>query len=270
MMSVFSKDPLPDQKTAFCCFCLALFASPLTAIADGSEKDWQASAGLAVGVTPAYWGADTVDAAIIPLVEANYQNRFYLENGEAGAALLLLEDPENKNHFSAGGLVRYRAGRDASDHDALNGFDDLDPSAELGLFLKGKWQAWEAHVSTAWDVAGGHEGMVGDVEIRHTQQITERFALRTLAGATFGDKDFMGHYFGVPQSHPRLSGYQPEGGFASTYVGLAPEVFVTDQLSVAGLFTYERLVGDAEDSPLVTERGSPNQFHTGVGLRYHF
>ena len=33
---------------------------------------------------------------------------------------------------------------------------------------------------------------------------------------------------------------------------------------------YERLTGSTADSPLVTQRGSPNQFTFGVGATYSF
>jgi outer membrane protein len=31
---------------------------------------------------------------------------------------------------------------------------------------------------------------------------------------------------------------------------------------------YQRLTGDGADSPIVTERGSPNQWTAGVGIGY--
>ena len=36
------------------------------------------------------------------------------------------------------------------------------------------------------------------------------------------------------------------------------------------IFEYERLTGSAANSPLVTMRGSPNQFTLGVGATYTF
>jgi outer membrane protein len=42
------------------------------------------------------------------------------------------------------------------------------------------------------------------------------------------------------------------------------------QWEVHSYVEYERLLGDAANSPLVTARGSPNQTTVGIGASYSF
>jgi outer membrane scaffolding protein for murein synthesis (MipA/OmpV family) len=37
-----------------------------------------------------------------------------------------------------------------------------------------------------------------------------------------------------------------------------------------GIASYKRLVGDAEDSPVVDDAGDPNQFTAGILVVYHW
>jgi MipA family protein len=67
-----------------------------------------------------------------------------------------------------------------------------------------------------------------------------------------------------------LTGYTASGGLYSYGAGTKLQYFVDPQWEVHGLFEYERLTGSAADSPLVTLRGSPNQFTFGVGASYSF
>ena len=61
--------------------------------------------------------------------------------------------------------------------------------------------------------------------------------------------------------------------FANHYsygAGSQIEYFWNPQWQTHALFEYERITGSAADSPLVTMRGSPNQFTFGVGATYTF
>ena len=61
-------------------------------------------------------------------------------------------------------------------------------------------------------------------------------------------------------------------GFAGMgpYAGGQAEYFFNPQWAAHTLMEYERLTGSSAESPLVTQRGSPNQFTFGVGATYSF
>ena len=64
--------------------------------------------------------------------------------------------------------------------------------------------------------------------------------------------------------------YSAGGGLYSYGAGGQVEYFFNPQWSAHAFTEYERLTGSAADSPLVTQRGSPNQFTFGLGATYSF
>ena len=44
----------------------------------------------------------------------------------------------------------------------------------------------------------------------------------------------------------------------------------TPQFATMAYGEYARLLGDAADCPIVTQRGSPDQFTAGIGAKYSF
>ena len=64
--------------------------------------------------------------------------------------------------------------------------------------------------------------------------------------------------------------YQAEGGFKDAGISLDLNYNLTDNWGLTGQVGYKRLLGDAADSPLVEDRGSANQFTTGLLVSYEF
>jgi outer membrane protein len=64
--------------------------------------------------------------------------------------------------------------------------------------------------------------------------------------------------------------YNAGGGLYSYGAGAQLEYFLSPQWSAHVFGEYERLTGDAANSPLVTQRGSADQFTVGVGATYSF
>ncbi len=64
--------------------------------------------------------------------------------------------------------------------------------------------------------------------------------------------------------------YNASGGVYSYGAGGQAEYFWNPQWQVHVLAEYERLTGSVAGSPLVIQRGSPNQFTFGVGATYSF
>ena len=69
---------------------------------------------------------------------------------------------------------------------------------------------------------------------------------------------------------PALPVYHADGGFYSYGAGSQVEYFFNQQWAAHGFVEYQRLTGSAADSPLVIQRGSPNQFTFGLGATYAF
>jgi MipA family protein len=80
-------------------------------------------------------------------------------------------------------------------------------------------------------------------------------------------------YFGVDAVHSLASGLPVFEAKGSAYsVGLGGQVSyrINPQWQVRAYVEYEKLLGDAADSPLVKLRGSSNQTTVGLGASYSF
>ena len=73
-----------------------------------------------------------------------------------------------------------------------------------------------------------------------------------------------------PTGLPMLPVYNATGGLYSYGAGTQLEYFFNPTWSAHAFAEYERLTDSVADSPLVTQRGSPNQFTFGLGATYSF
>jgi MipA family protein len=90
--------------------------------------------------------------------------------------------------------------------------------------------------------------------------------------ASFASRDYIETYFGVtPAEAARsaLTAYAPGGGFKGVGGELTTRYEFMPQWNVIGVVTYERLIGDAADSPIV-QVGNENQFTFKLGITHTF
>jgi outer membrane protein len=91
------------------------------------------------------------------------------------------------------------------------------------------------------------------------------------AGVTWSSASFMEQRFGVTPSDSTATGlpvYTAGAGMRQVYAWPAVIVRVSERWFVGTGAFYQRLTGDAADSPIVAERGTPNQWTAGVGVAY--
>ncbi len=90
-------------------------------------------------------------------------------------------------------------------------------------------------------------------------------------GFTWSSDSFMRQRFGVTPEAAAVSGlpvYTAGAGVRQFYAWPAVVVRLSPSwFAGAGAF-YQRLTGDAADSPIVTQRGDPNQWTVGGGIAY--
>jgi outer membrane protein len=67
-----------------------------------------------------------------------------------------------------------------------------------------------------------------------------------------------------------LPAYRPDGGVYAVAATSGLSYQFSPRWGAFGFAQYERLVGDAADSPIVRDLGSRNQFSGGIGLSYTF
>ena len=90
--------------------------------------------------------------------------------------------------------------------------------------------------------------------------------------ARWGDNDFHDAYFGVPVAIPAsgLAAYDPHSGFYAIGAMAGLTYKLGRNWGLRGYAGYDRLIGDAADSPIVRAFGSRDQFSGGAGLFFEF
>jgi len=121
-------------------------------------------------------------------------------------------------------------------------------------------------------VADGHSGQLAGFNGGYTWPITPSWILRTNVTTTYASGKFMDTYFGIDSRDSQRSGlrqYDANAGFKDVGGDVALSYAGWEHWGITGAFSYDRLLNDAEDSP-VTKVGSANQFLFGLLVTYQF
>ena len=251
--------------------------------APNSGDDWQVQIGLGALYSPAFLGSDDYQLQAGPNIEVRYQDRFFISMIDGIGFDLIKTD-----NFRAGPIVNYGQGRneDGSSSfriagartDALLGLGDISGAAEVGGYLAYQSGGFSAKVEVRQAI-GSHDGLIAQLGARYTTGLTgltvgDRTPIFSIGPrVTIVDDNYNQAFFGIDAGQSARSGlaeYDAGGGLQSYGVGTALILPVSKNLSAALLGGYDRLAGDAADSPLVLERGSRNQATVGLGLTYRF
>lgn len=217
--------------------------------------------GAGVGMAPEYPGSSDYAASFAGTLRFDYI-RFPngMEFGSSNAVGFV-------SGFGPRGSARYIGSRDPDDNRELRGLDKVDATLELGLGMGYEAEYWRAFADVRYGFIGSH-AWVGDLGadaiLRPNDRLTVNFGPR----ADWGSNRFVNTYFGVSGSESVASGLDEHGtsaGFYSVGVELGARYEIAPLWGVEGKVNYDRLVGDAADSP-ITEMGSANQFAAQVIL----
>jgi outer membrane protein len=144
--------------------------------------------------------------------------------------------------WSFGPMLEYIRSRADVDNSRVDDMQNVDASVMLGVFGGVKIDRWSSSIELRADVADSN-GFLATLNGGYDLPINEQLRLGFGAFATYADGDYMNTYFSVDSG---------------------------DAARLMGLVRYTRLVGDAEDSPVVDDEGNENQFLVGVLVKYSF
>jgi MipA family protein len=89
----------------------------------------------------------------------------------------------------------------------------------------------------------------------------------------FVNTQYQSTFFSVSQAEANrsiFSAYHASGGINSVGVDATVRYYVSERFSLRAFAEWNRLQGDAADSPIVKLRGSEDQWQAGVGASYTF
>ena len=175
--------------------------------------------------------------------------------------------------FQLGPVARIRGERDWKDDKKFRGMDNVDWAIEPGAFL-------ELYPADFFRVRGelrygtwGYDGFVGNVSADYINRF-DRFTLSVGPRMEIGGKEFMNTYYGVSANEAAFNGrvtrYKADGGVKSVGVAGALTYDWSQNWSTTGFASYNRLVGDAADSPVAKKLGEKDSYSVGLGVAYTF
>jgi MipA family protein len=234
-------------------------------------SEWMVTIGAEVRAIPAYPGAPTnlYSFTGFPLfvIQKPGDPPFFFGGPDSFGVPII-----NLGPFQAGPVGRLGWPRYQSQYGQLNGLGDVNLAVQLGGFAQYWVAPWLRLRGELRQGFGGETGQTGSVFLDALAPIGQwrisggpRVTLQSTAAVT--------PYFNVNAAQSAASGlpvYDTTGGFYSYGAGGQIEYFFNPQWSAHTIVEYERITGSAADSPLVTVRGSPNQFTVGVGATYTF
>ena len=279
VMAAVRKVPVGDQRGVMrrgACFSfgMALLAALAgEAAADAvrpAPTDWTLTLGVEGRLMPSYDGSDRYVLRPIPLIDLRRAGTARSFSSSRDGASIGVFDNGN---LRVGLTGKVRLPRRENDDADLRGLGNVDWAFEAGVFAEYYPVNW---LRTRIDVRrgfGGHHGVVGDLSADVVMPVSPRLTLSggprlTAVSAAANDP-----YFSINAAQSAASGlpvYTASGGLRSYGAGGMARYEWSPRWATHFFAEYEHLTGSAAQSPLVTQRGNPNQVQFGLGATYSF
>ncbi|HTU12925.1 MAG TPA: MipA/OmpV family protein [Allosphingosinicella sp.] len=243
---------------------LALFAAASPAAAQRTV-----TVGLGAQAAPKFPGSDEYGIGPLPIIDLRRPGQpITFESADDGAGFGVLGSDSVINF---GPAIRFQNKREEEDVGAAVG--DVGFTFEVGGFVS-------IHPSRNFRIRaelrqgiGGHKALVGSLGADLILRDDENYIFSIGPRVRWADNKYNDRYFGVTPAVSGATGLaalDPDGGVYAIG-GIAN---FTHRLGrnwgVQAYAGYDRLVGDAADSPIVRALGSRDQFTGGAGLWIEF
>ena len=228
-----------------------------------------------IGFAPDYEGSN--DYQIVPLIAGRVAWRgFSVETNGLGVQADLVPLPQ----ISLGPVIRYASGRDDVDDALVDLLPDVDSGVEVGghagFSQRGLLAAddvGEIGIEVVGDVGDGHGGITVALSAGWSVPLTEDLRIAASASGTWASEEYMDSFFSIDAAGAAASGlrrFDADAGIKDVGIGTTLSYAITESFSAVGIVSYTRLLGDAADSPVTDDRGSPDQVFGGLAISYRF
>ena len=230
--------------------------------------------GVGFGVTTQWLGSSDMVAGIVPGGRIQFSTHRFAELYGPMIDANVLDVP----NWEFGPMLSYRFGRKDVDDPVVNQLPPIDGGFEAGAIvgyhhintrnIPWRWRVGVTAVTAiSGDATGGHVTPFTSFWMPLSPKVFAGLG----AGVTWSSGSFMEQRFGVTPADSSVSGlpvYAAGSGIRQVYGWPAVIVRLNAHwFAGAGAF-YQRLTGDAANSPIVTQRGSPNQWTAGFSTAY--
>jgi outer membrane protein len=247
-----------------------------TVFAQTIQDDLSSSKGVTVTIgaegrmTPSYEGSKNFDFMPLPMFDVRPMGtapRFHSPRDGFGISLY-----EN-GPFAIGPVAYLEFARRSSKISALRGLEDIRLAYELGGFIDYWATSWlRGHLELRKGFQG-HHGTILDLAADVVVPVQPTLTFSAGPRMRISDSSGNSRYFDISAVESAASGlpfYNAGAGIRTVGAGTQLIKQWTPQWATHAFLEYDRLVGDAADSPLFSIRGTPDQFTIGAGFAYSF
>ncbi|SHN84791.1 MipA/OmpV family protein [Bradyrhizobium erythrophlei] len=258
-----------DSASAQTAFTLPAppFELPLLPPVSGN---WTVMIGAEGQYSPDFEGANHSLFSPVPIFSirrAGSVDQFRSPRDNASIALIDFGD------LRVGAVGKFVSSRKASSYSELSGLGDVKAAFELGGFIEYFPVSWFRVRNETREGFGGHQGVVSDFSADFIVPVTRAITVSAGPRFTLESTKAVSPYFGIDAVQAMATGlpvFDAKGGAQSAGAGAQVKYRINPQWEVHSYIEYDRLLGDAAKSPLVTARGSVNQTTVGIGASYSF
>ena len=249
---------------------------------DPGDRSDTFTVGLGAAWVPDYEGADENKGVPALFVRGRVAGFDFTTRG-TWLYVDLIRRPQSGIDFDFGPIVGARLNRSGDVKDAaVDKLPELDAAIEAGGFAGVTWHgltnpydSLSLRVDVLADVGGAHKSTLVTPTIDFGTPLSQTFYLGASASLEWAGGGYADYYYSITPAEGLVAGlpaYDADGGLKHWRLGLVGNQSITGDLtggfSVFGAVSYTRLVGDFEDSPIVDQRGSANQWFGALGVAY--
>jgi MipA family protein len=243
--------------------------SPLS-YKDAPGNYWVVTLGGYGGAEPLFPGSKTETLAFIPVIDihrAGEREWLMLPTDAFGYTLY------QTGNFRIGASGDYILDRNHKDDSALRGLSDINYTLELGAFAEYYPAPFIRTRIELLQGVSGADGLAANLKADYIFQPNAQWLFTVGPRLQFVNTQYESTFFSINSVEMTRSGlpaYHASGGLNSAGLDATARYNVNEHLSLRAFADWERLVGDAVNSPIVKQRGSEDQFEFGVGAAYRF
>jgi outer membrane protein len=261
------------ERTVGALFAVGIVLASFPAHA-ANAMHWTVAGG--VGYRPDYEGSNDYEPFPIGFARLSWDDGRYavLKGTESSGAAVRAEGNLIPSELiQIGPVLQYRLKRNDVSSGRVDAMDTVDSAIELGGFLGVKFQSWLVRGTVAADASGEHDGTLVEFLGGYEHDYDANIGVNWHVASTWASDGYMGTYFTVDADDALASGlptFDADAEFKDVGTRLSVS-WAGDNWgpwSIIGIFSYFRMLGDAEDSPVVDEAGDPNQFFGGLAVGY--
>ena len=226
------------------------------------------SIGIGPVFRPDYFGSDDYEVNVDPQLFVRFRNFQFFDDDGADFALF------GFSNFQFGPSVRLVGDRDEDENIALTGLGRVGETLELGGFAATTFvNRYAVRAKVRRGVATGHRGLIIDAQATALLFRVGRFSSSVSAQASWIGDSYADAYFSVTPEQSLASGlpeFDARAGFRNLGGSFNGYVNIGKQWSLNPYVSYDLIIGNIQDTPIIERFGNRNQVRAGFHLIRQF